>query len=128
MTHVSHIRSALSIGPPTYEPINTLQLRCEAAEQREMTLITAKAVAPLPVASVRDFLVGRGSTKPFPQRAFVLVRLGGVQEQRCGCRRRVIGCTRPVDYREITPPGTSQSHLLCAARLNLTVHIRYWSQ
>ena len=23
MTHVSHIRSALSIGPPTYEPINT---------------------------------------------------------------------------------------------------------
>ena len=22
MTHVSHIRSALSIGPPTYEPIN----------------------------------------------------------------------------------------------------------
>ena len=42
-----------------------------------MTLITAKAVAPLPVASVRDFLVGRGSTKPFPQRAFVLVRLGG---------------------------------------------------
>ena len=52
----------------------------------------------------------------------------GVQEQRCDCRRRVIGCTRPVDYREITPPGTSQSHLLCAARLNLTVHIRYWSQ
>src|SRR6516164_8619508 len=23
MTHVSHIRSALSIGPPTYEPINS---------------------------------------------------------------------------------------------------------
>ena len=42
-----------------------------------MTLITAEAVAPLPIASVRDFLVGRGSTKPFPQRAFVLVRFGG---------------------------------------------------
>jgi len=73
---------------------NYTPARCEAAEQRAeclidlvatmgyydtvaMTLITAKAVAPLPVASVRDFLVGRGLTKPFPQRAFVPVRLGG---------------------------------------------------
>src|SRR6516225_5333422 len=28
MTHVSHIRSALSIGPPTYEPINTRSYSC----------------------------------------------------------------------------------------------------
>ena len=31
MTHVSHIRSALSIGPPTYEQINTLELRITAS-------------------------------------------------------------------------------------------------